>query len=100
MLDKEMNYSCAFWENASHLDEAQHHKMELICKKLKLAPGMRLLDIGCGWGALAKHASKNYGVEVLGITLSEQQKQWAENKCQGLPITYQSARLSRHKRRI
>lgn len=87
MLDKEMNYSCAFWENASTLDEAQYDKMELICQKLKLSPGMRLLDIGCGWGALAKHAAKNFGVEVLGITLSEQQKQYADDKCRGLPIT-------------
>lgn len=87
MLDKEMNYSCAFWENATNLDNAQCDKMDLICQKLQLSPGMRLLDIGCGWGALAKHASKNYGVEVLGVTLSEQQKNWAQEKCKGLPIT-------------
>ena len=87
MLDKEMNYSCAFWENASTLDEAQQNKMELICQKLKLSPGMRLLDIGCGWGALAKYAAQNYGVEVLGITLSEQQKNLAADKCRSLPIS-------------
>lgn len=87
MLDKSMNYSCAFWEQASTLEEAQYDKMELICQKLKLSPGMRLLDIGCGWGGLAKHAAQNYGVEVIGITLSEQQKKWAEENCRGLPIT-------------
>ncbi len=87
MLDQEMNYSCAFWENASTLNEAQLNKMELICQKLKLAPGMRLLDIGCGWGGLAKYAAENYGVEVVGITLSEEQKNRAISKCRGLPIT-------------
>lgn len=87
MLDKEMIYSCAFWDNVSNLDDAQLNKMELICQKLKLSPGMHLLDIGCGWGGLAKFAAKNYGVEVVGITLSEQQKKWAEEKCKGLPIT-------------
>ncbi len=89
MLDKSMNYSCGFWENASNLDEAQKHKMELICQKLQLSPGMRLLDIGCGWGGLAQFASQNYGVEVLGITLSEQQRNWAVDKCQGLPVCIQ-----------
>lgn len=86
MLDKEMNYSCGFWEKASNLDEAQIHKMDLICRKLKLSPGLRVLDIGCGWGGLARYAAKNYGVEVLGITLSEQQQKWAMEKCQGLPV--------------
>lgn len=88
MLDKTMNYSCGFWENASNLEEAQQHKMELICQKLKLSPGMRLLDIGCGWGGLARHAALNHGVEVVGITLSEQQKKWAEEESRGLPITF------------
>lgn len=86
MLDKEMNYSCAFWENASTLDEAQINKMDLICQKLQLSPGMRLLDIGCGWGGLAHHAAKYYGVGVVGITLSEPQQKWALKKCQGLPV--------------
>lgn len=87
MLDKEMNYSCAFWKNATTLDEAQHNKLELICQKLKLSPGMRLLDIGCGWGSLAKYAARNYGVEVLGVTISEKQKNWAIENCLGLPVT-------------
>ena len=50
MLDKRMNYSCAYWKNAKTLDDAQENKLELICKKLYLKPGMRVLDIGCGWG--------------------------------------------------
>lgn len=89
MLDKEMNYSCAFWHNATHLDEAQQNKLELICQKLQMSPGMRLLDIGCGWGSLAKYAATHYGVEVVGITISENQKNWAINNCRGLPITIQ-----------
>ena len=72
MLDPTMNYSCGYWKKASHLEEAQLHKMELICQKLKLSPGMRLLDIGCGWGALAQYAAQNHGVRVLAkATLGE-----------------------------
>lgn len=89
MLDPSMNYSCAFWEQATTLEEAQRDKMELICKKLQLAPGMRLLDIGCGWGGLAKYAAQNYGVDVLGITLSIEQKKWMEEQCQNLPVKVQ-----------
>ncbi len=86
MLDKEMIYSCGYWDNATTLDQAQLNKMDLICKKLKLTPGMKLLDIGCGWGGLAKFAAKNYGVEVVGITISKEQKKLAEERCQGLPV--------------
>ena len=57
MLDKRMNYSCAYWKDAESLDEAQENKLELICKKLYLKPGMRVLDIGCGWGAFGKYSS-------------------------------------------
>jgi cyclopropane-fatty-acyl-phospholipid synthase len=60
MLDKGMNYSCAYWKDAKNLDEAQENKLELICKKLYLKPGMKVLDIGCGWGAFAKYASEKY----------------------------------------
>jgi cyclopropane-fatty-acyl-phospholipid synthase len=58
MLDSLMNYTCGYWRNASNLDEAQLKKLELICQKLMLKPGMRLLDIGCGFGALAKYAAE------------------------------------------
>jgi len=86
MLDETMNYSCGYWKDASNLAEAQRHKMDLICRKLILKPGLRLLDIGCGWGALAKYAAQNYGVEVLGVTISEPQQKLALARCQGLPV--------------
>ena len=78
MLGKHMIYSCGYWKNASHLDKAQEHKLELICQKLHLEPGMKLLDIGCGWGGFARYAAQNYGVKVVGITISQEQYQWAK----------------------
>ena len=73
-LDKEMVYSCAYFEDPDEsIDVAQLRKLDYICKKLRLQPGERLLDIGCGWGALVIHAVKNYGVTALGVTLSEKQ---------------------------
>ena len=86
MLDKRMIYSCAFWENASTLDEAQEAKLDMICRKLELKRGMRLLDIGCGWGGMAQFAAENYGVEVLGVTISKEQVTLARKRCLGLPI--------------
>lgn len=86
MLDKRMNYSCAYWKNAANLDEAQENKLELICKKLYLKPGMRVLDIGCGWGAFGKYAAEKYGVEVVGITVSKEQVALGTELCKGLPI--------------
>ncbi|MBS3127793.1 cyclopropane fatty acyl phospholipid synthase [Candidatus Woesearchaeota archaeon] len=73
MLDKYMNYSCGYWKNAKTLDQAQKNKMELICKKLKLKKGMNVLDIGCGWGGLARYMADKYNVNVTGITLSQSQ---------------------------
>ena len=86
MLDADMNYSCGYWKNAMDLDEAQKAKLELSCRKLKLEPGMRVLDIGCGFGAFAKFAAKHYKVHVVGVTISEQQALWARKNCQDLPI--------------
>ena len=86
MLDAEMNYSCGYWKNAKTLDEAQKAKLELSCKKLALEPGMKVLDIGCGFGAFAKYAAQNYNVEVVGITISEQQALWARRNCSGYPV--------------
>ncbi len=69
-----MVYSCAYFENGDEdLDTAQRAKLDHVCRKLRLAPGERLLDIGCGWGALALHAAQHYGVSAVGVTLSEQQ---------------------------
>ncbi len=88
MLDKRMNYSCAYWKNATTLDEAQENKLDLICKKLILKPGMRVLDIGCGWGAFGKYASEKYDVEVVGITVSKEQVELGKELCKGLPVEF------------
>ena len=81
-----MSYSCGFWQKADTLEQAQVDKLDMICKKLQLKPGEKLLEIGCGWGGLARHAAKNYGVEVLGITISQEQQKLAQQRCQGLPV--------------
>lgn len=86
MLDSSMNYSCAFWEHANSLEQAQRHKMELICRKLQLRAGERLLEIGCGWGGLAQYAATHYGVEVIGITVSREQQALARERCKDLPV--------------
>ena len=86
MLDPAMQYSCAWFRNTSDLAQAQREKMDLICRKLGLQRGMDLLDIGCGWGGLAKHAAKHYRCRVVGITISEQQCSYASELCQGLPV--------------
>ena len=86
MLDPRMTYSCAYWAHAKNLTEAQEHKLDLICKKLQLKPGESLLEIGCGWGGLAKFAAERYGVKVLGITVSSEQQALAIERCQGLPV--------------
>lgn len=87
MLDKSsMSYTCGYWRNARNLDEAQVNKIDLLCKKLKLQPGMRVLDIGCGWANFAYHAAKNYGVSVVGLTVSKEQAALAKGRCEGLPV--------------
>jgi cyclopropane-fatty-acyl-phospholipid synthase len=80
-LDRRMVYSCAYFRTPEDtLDEAQEAKLDHICRKLRLAPGERLLDIGCGWGGLIMHAAKNYGVDATGITLSENQAALARQR--------------------
>jgi cyclopropane-fatty-acyl-phospholipid synthase len=86
MLDPRMVYSCGYWARASTLAEAQEHKLDLVCRKLALAPGMRVLDIGCGWGSFATFAAERYGVRVVGVTVSEEQLALAKIACAGLPI--------------
>jgi cyclopropane-fatty-acyl-phospholipid synthase len=86
MLDPQMVYSCGYWRHATCLAEAQDHKLRLICEKLELRPGMRLLDVGCGWGSLAAYACRHYGVEVVGITVSAQQASWIGEHLADLPI--------------
>jgi cyclopropane-fatty-acyl-phospholipid synthase len=86
MLDKRMIYSCGFWEKATTLDEAQEAKLDMVCRKLELRPGMRVLDIGCGWGGMAQFAVQNYGVEIVGITIAKEQVALARQRCEGLPV--------------
>lgn len=87
MLDRLMTYSCGFWQaGAGDLDEAQEHKLRLTCEKLGLEPGMRVLDIGCGWGSFAYFAAKHYGVAVVGLTISKEQQKTAQERCRDLPV--------------
>ncbi|MGL6017742.1 MAG: cyclopropane fatty acyl phospholipid synthase [Gibbsiella quercinecans] len=86
MLDPYMQYSCAYWKEAKTLEQAQEAKLQLICEKLQLQPGMRLLDIGCGWGGLSAYAAKNFGVSVVGVTISAEQQKLAQARCAGLDV--------------
>jgi len=86
MLDRRMIYSCAYWVNASNLDEAQEAKLDLVFRKLDLKPGQQVLDIGCGWGGSLKYAVEKYGVSGVGVTVSKEQAGLARANCAGLPI--------------
>ncbi|MCE5229583.1 cyclopropane fatty acyl phospholipid synthase [bacterium] len=89
MLDRRMVYSGAYWAGASTLDEAQEAKLELICRKLALEPGMRVLDIGCGWASFLQYAAERHGINGAGITISKEQAELGRRRCQGLPIEIQ-----------
>ncbi|MEU5631046.1 class I SAM-dependent methyltransferase [Streptomyces rishiriensis] len=81
VLGPSMVYSCAYWESADGaLEDAQRDKLELVCRKLDLSPGQRLLDVGCGWGSMAVHAAREHGVRVVGITLSQEQAAYARKR--------------------
>lgn len=86
MLGKRMVYSCGYWRKAGDLDAAQEAKLDLVCRKLGLRPGMRVLDIGCGWGEALKFAAERYGVEGVGVTISREQAEYARRLCAGLPV--------------
>ncbi len=86
MLDSRMIYSCAYWEHAQTLEEAQVAKLDMICRKLQLKEGETLLDIGCGWGGLAKFAAERYGVKVTGVTVSKEQLALAQERVKGMPV--------------
>ncbi|KOV61573.1 cyclopropane-fatty-acyl-phospholipid synthase [Streptomyces sp. AS58] len=91
VLGPSMVYSCAYWtapESAGGtLEDAQRDKLELICRKLALRPGQRLLDVGCGWGSLAIHAAREHGARVVGITLSQEQAAYARKRVAGEGLT-------------
>ncbi|MFJ4784675.1 class I SAM-dependent methyltransferase [Streptomyces sp. NPDC088794] len=83
VLGPSMVYSCAYWESSepgATLEDAQRDKLELVCRKLDLTPGQRLLDVGCGWGSMAVHAAREHGVSVVGITLSQEQAAYARKR--------------------
>jgi cyclopropane-fatty-acyl-phospholipid synthase len=88
MLGSHMAYSCGYWQGAANLDEAQVAKLDLICRKLQLEPGMRVLDMGCGWGTLMAHAAENFGVECVGVTISKQQAEFANQRYPKLPLEF------------
>jgi len=86
MLGPDLQYSCAYFRDTDDLVEAQRKKLDLICRKLDLQPGMHVLDIGCGWGGLAKYAAERHGCTVVGITISREQQAYAAAWCRGLPV--------------
>jgi cyclopropane-fatty-acyl-phospholipid synthase len=91
MLDSRMTYSCGYWRDADNLEAAQTAKLDLVCRKLGLKPGMRLLDIGCGWGSLMKFAAEKYDVSCVGLTISKEQAEYARLNVAGLPIEFRLA---------
>ncbi|HSD90706.1 MAG TPA: cyclopropane fatty acyl phospholipid synthase [Kofleriaceae bacterium] len=86
MLDPRMVYTCAYWKNAKTLTEAQEAKLDLVCRKVGLEPGMRVLDLGCGWGGFASWAAEKYGCTVLGVTLSKDQVSLGNQLWKHLPV--------------
>jgi cyclopropane-fatty-acyl-phospholipid synthase len=86
MLDKRMQYTCGYWKDTRDLDAAQEAKLEMICRKMALAPGMTLLELGCGFGGFARYAAEKYQVSVTGYTVSEKQAQFGRDYCNGLPV--------------
>lgn len=86
MLDRRMTYTCGYWRDAKDLDAAQEAKLDLVCRKLALEPGMTVLDIGCGWGSFARFAAERYQAQVLGVTVSQEQAELGRELCAGLPV--------------
>jgi cyclopropane-fatty-acyl-phospholipid synthase len=86
MLDKRLNYTCGYWQDATTLDEAQEAKLDLVCRKIGLKPGMRVLELGCGWGSFAKYAAERHGARVLGVTVSKEQVALGMEMCRSLPV--------------
>jgi cyclopropane-fatty-acyl-phospholipid synthase len=87
-LDERMLYTCAYWKDAKDLAAAQEAKLDLVCRKVGLKPGQRVLDIGCGWGGFAKYAAERYGVSVVGVNLASEQIKFATEICRGLPVEF------------
>lgn len=88
MLDKRMVYTCGYWKNAKTLEEAQEHKLDLVCRKVGLKPGMTVLDLGCGWGGMAAFAAERYGCKVRGVSVSKEQVKWAKENWKHLDVDF------------
>jgi len=86
MLDERMTYTCGYWKEANNLADAQEAKMDLVCRKMGLEAGMRVLDIGCGFGSFARFAAERYGVKVVGVTVSQEQIAYGRELCAGLDV--------------
>lgn len=86
MLDARMVYTCGYWREATDLDAAQEAKLDLVCRKIGLQPGMRVLELGCGWGSFARFAAERYGATVVGYTVSRAQIELGRETCAGLPV--------------
>jgi cyclopropane-fatty-acyl-phospholipid synthase len=86
MLDQRMVYTCAYWKDGDDLDSAQENKLDLVCRKVGLREGMRVLDLGCGWAGFAGFAAERYGARVTGFTVSKEQVAWAKQKYAHLPV--------------
>jgi cyclopropane-fatty-acyl-phospholipid synthase len=86
MLDKRLLYTCAYWQDATTLDAAQEAKLDLVCRKVGLRPGMRVLDLGCGWAGFAAFAAERYGAHVVGYTVAAEQVKFAKERYGHLPI--------------
>ncbi|MDT8271796.1 MAG: cyclopropane fatty acyl phospholipid synthase [Desulfomonilia bacterium] len=86
MLDSNMLYTCGYWKDARTLDEAQVAKMDLVCRKIELEPGMTVLELGCGWGTFARYAAQQYGAHVTAVTVSREQVSLGRDLCRGLPV--------------
>ncbi len=89
MLDKRMIYSCGYWRRATSLEQAQEHKLDLIARKLGFEPGMRVLDIGCGWGGALQYFAERYGISGVGVTISEDQHAAGSELTEGQPVEIQ-----------
>lgn len=86
MLDERLTYTCAYWKTAQTLDQAQEDKLDLVCRKIGLQKNQRVLDIGCGWGSFAKFAAEKYAANIVGVTVSKEQAEYAKTICKGLPV--------------
>lgn len=86
MLGPSMAYTCGYWKQAQTLDQAQYDKYDLVCRKIHLKPGEKVLELGCGWGSLAKFIAEKYKCEVVAVNISTEQVNYAKKSCKGLPV--------------